>query len=594
MAAQIVQNPQPQNLSEQNRSSHRNAPQNGDTQGNGDLPAGTRKRNGEHSGSGWDQNPQLLQWRANNLLDEMMLGAVDIAASDSAPPPSSSRPVRNRSADYHGDEGLSNRTTVATQDSRSTGYPADNANGVYHNSEPYNSDRYPTERYRTEPTSTPVHDTIRDTIHEEQRTRDPQDEWSRPAWHFAEPTIAPPLSSPQLPPPSALTPSERAATLQEHTRYHQTAPATPSGGGRSSGPTDIRTTAVGAPPARSSPSPVSSSSPPSGPRDTSARNNADQWVFAAEQRYQQIAARQQATAPETMASGGGSSPANKGGAGWVDSTDAFFESYASDDLGYTPGVASNAAPYPSSARQRMSQAARRSNLLPRMSNLDPRALQQEMVLLQSEIEQALPPGHDSRKHALHLLQKAYTILQADPLRSAEVEYYLQQVRTIGQRVQETLHWSNLYRSRLSYYLLAWVVLSLIVITSRYIYHNALVATIASYRGSDPTGESLFPHNLLTILTVFFAGSLGGAVGAFINMRQYTQVQQGFFDRKYSLRGLILPLIGAIVGLVLCLGFGIIYYLFQADPAVNLWLGALPAVIAFAFGVAQEFIYGTRD
>jgi len=595
MAAQIVQNPQPQNLSEQNQRSHHNAAQYGDTPVNGDLSSTMHQRNGERSAAGWDQNPQLLQWRANNLLDEMMLGAIDIAASDSAPPPSPSRPVRNRSADYHAAEGLSNRRTAATQDSGSivypTTYPTNNANGVHHTSESYNPDSYHTERYNPEQTSTTVHD----MVHEEHRPRDPQDEWSRPAWHFAEPTIAPPLSSPQLPPPSPLTPAARAATLQEHTRYHQTPPATTSGSGRSSGATDIRTTAVGAPPARSFPPPSPVVSPSSsGHRDTSAKNNTEQWVFAAEQRYQQIAARHQATPPETIASGGGSSPVNKEGASWVDSTDALFESYATDDLGYTPGVASNAAPYPSSARQRMSQAARRSTLLPRMSNLDPRALQQEMVLLQSEIEQALPAGHDSRVRALHLLQKAYTILQADPLRSAEVEYYLQQVRTIGQRVQETLHWSNLYRSRLSYYLVAWVVLSLIVISSRYVYHNALVATIAGYRGSDPTGESLLPHNLLTILTVFFAGSLGGAVGALINMRQYAQVQQGFFDRKYSLRGLILPLIGAIVGLVLCLGFGIIYYLFQVDPAVNLLLGALPAVAAFAFGAAQEFIYGTRD
>ena len=196
MAAQIVQNPQPQNLSEPNRNSRRNASQHSDMQGNGDLPASARKRNGEHSGSGWDQNPQLLQWRANNLLDEMMLGAVDIGASDAAPLPPSPRPARSSSADYHTDEGLSNRRTTATQDPRSAAqppeYPPNKVNGVHRNSEQYNSEPYDLEPPTTE--RTPL--------------RDPQDEWSRPAWHFADPTVAAPVSSSaQLPPTSPLTPS---------------------------------------------------------------------------------------------------------------------------------------------------------------------------------------------------------------------------------------------------------------------------------------------------------------------------------------------------------------------------------------------------
>jgi hypothetical protein len=76
------------------------------------------------------------------------------------------------------------------------------------------------------------------------------------------------------------------------------------------------------------------------------------------------------------------------------------------------------------------------------------------------------------------------------------------------------------------------------------------------------------------------------------MRYSTQSKLGFFDRKYSLRGLILPLIGGIVGLVLCLLLGLVYYLFQTDPAIYWLLGALPALLAMGFGIAQEFIYGT--
>lgn len=371
-----------------------------------------------------------------------------------------------------------------------------------------------------------------------------------------------------------MTPAARASLLQEHTRHHQTASTTSIGAVRTTTqqptPPDMRTTAIGAPSPRPAPAAPKN---PAGP-NAAGGNNGDQWVFAAEQRYQQIAARHQ-TAPNghNGSSGGSAAP-------WADPVDALFDNFAAGDYGQA------------GAKTRPNQSIRRSNLLPRMSTLDPRTLQQEMALLQTEIEQALPAGHESRERALRLLQKAYTILHDDPSRSAEVDYYLQQVRTISQRVQETLHWSTLYHSRLNLYLSAWTALSLIVIAARYVYHDGLASVIADLSNIDLATGALFPYNLLTLFTAFFGGAFGGALGAFITMRYSTQRKQGFFDRKYSLRGLILPFIGGIVGLVLCLFFGLVYYLFQTDPANNWLLGALPALLAFGFGVAQEFIYGT--
>lgn len=557
MAAQSVQN----------RGAQLSTPQANDSHKNGDDAALLRKRNGERTAAGWDQNPELLQWRANVLLDEMMLGAVDITASDSAhPAPAPTRPMRSaNSVEYRKNPDLSEHRPSRAEDDHSISHPTGYANGVHHDE-------------GLPPTVSEHGETLSSLAAPYEVS--PQDEWLRPAWHFSEPTS--PVS-----PLSAVnpTPSARAVALQEHTRT-QTTPADSVGsnhhaGVRTSTP-DLRTTAVGAPPPPRAASPTT-------PKGVSAKNNPDQWVFAAEQRYQQIASHHQPVSPEP---GTGMGVASVVTQGLVDPAAAFLDGFATDEYGYTNGADSTSRP--STARQRLNQAARRSNLLPRMSTLDPRALQQEMVMLQTDIEGALPAGHESRERALHLLQKAYTILQTDATRSAEVDYYLQQVRTIGQRVQETLHWSNLYRSRLTVYLGAWVVLSLLVLSGSYIYYNALLATIARLSGADPGAESLLSYNLLTAVSVFFAGSLGGAVGAFINMRQYAQVKQGFFDRKYSLRGLILPLIGGLVGLILSLFFGLIYYLFHLDPAVNLLLGALPALFAFVFGVMQEFIYGTRS
>lgn len=571
MAAQIVQNPGVSNRGRQD-----NPPQAQEERHvNGDAHAALRNRVGESGTSviahrseerslaGRDQNPELLQWRANVLLDEMMLGAVDIAASDVVATPA--RPARTGRAIEDAHNEATSRSRAKAEETPSSVHPTRYDNSVYQD-----------ERHA------PVTDERGDERGERHAPSDPQDEWARPSWHFAEPTVSSTASS------SPLTPSARAAALQEHTRHHQTPPSSPpvshrSGPQPASAP-DLRTTAVGAPPSRSMPAAKESPG-----KSDSGKKVAEQWVFAAEQRYQQIAARHQATPPAPGASGSMGASAAGATAAWVDPVDALFDDFAANDYGLH-GVGGAAQ---RGGRPRVTQSGRRSNLLPRMSTLEPRALQQEMVLLQTEIEQALPAGHESRERALHLLQKAYTILQADPSRSAEVDYYLQQVRTMGQRVQETLHWSNLYHRRLNLYLAAWTALSLIVITSRYIYQDGLVGAIASMSGVD-VALSLLPHNLLTAFVAFFGGALGGALGAFIDMRQYAQVKQGFFDRKYSLRGLILPLIGGTIGLILCLFFGLFYSLFGADPATNLLLGALPALFAFAFGIAQEFIYGTRS
>ena len=227
-----------------------------------------------------------------------------------------------------------------------------------------------------------------------------------------------------------------------------------------------------------------------------------------------------------------------------------------------------------------------------MNVLDSRTVQQEMAMLQNAIESALPVGHESRTRAQHLLQKAHMLVQTDPTHSAEVDYYLQQVRTIMQRAQETVHWSTLYQNRLRTYLLAWLALSVIVILSRYLYAVPLAQWLA--RLSGQSSSSLLSYNILTITTAFFFGALGGGVGALSTMIQHTRLGQGFFDRKYGLRGLILPIIGALFGLGLCLLFGILYAIFGIDPASNFWFGLLPALLALAAGASQEYLYGTRE
>lgn len=231
---------------------------------------------------------------------------------------------------------------------------------------------------------------------------------------------------------------------------------------------------------------------------------------------------------------------------------------------------------------------KRSNLLPRMSTLDVEQANRDITALHEEIAELLPAGHEASERARHLLDKAHTILHSDPMRSAEVEYYLQQVRTILQRRRQARAWSDLYRKRLRVYLGGWFSLAMILFLARYIFQPGFDAFVVWAFGVAEGG--VIVQHWSSWVGTGAAGALGGAAGALYTMTRNTE---GLFDRKYGLRGLMLPIIGLLVGLLLYPLFGLVFGIVGVNPALNLVVGAVPALVAFAFGYAQESIYGTR-
>jgi hypothetical protein len=235
---------------------------------------------------------------------------------------------------------------------------------------------------------------------------------------------------------------------------------------------------------------------------------------------------------------------------------------------------------------------RRSTLLPRLSTADVDALQHEIFTLQNEIDHILPAGHDSNRRVRRLLERAQAILQQDAMRSAEVEYYLQQVRTTFQHVQQTVDWSSIYRNRLFVYLIAWVLLSSIVLIACYLYQDLIENFVAMI--SALASDSLIMQHLLAVITTFYAGTSGGALGTLANLHHQNHLPHGFVDRKFGLRGLILPILGGIVGLLCYIPIGLLFYLLGLNPSRNVLLSLFPVLLAFIYGVSQESIYGTRE
>lgn len=232
----------------------------------------------------------------------------------------------------------------------------------------------------------------------------------------------------------------------------------------------------------------------------------------------------------------------------------------------------------------------RSTLLPRSVETDTATAEQEIHALLGEISAALPVGHEAAERSRHLLNKAENILQSDPTRTAEVDYYLQQVRRIVQRTRQAHTWSALYQRRLTIYLAAWIALSVVVLAGRYVLQGELLAFLEDIFWTSV--DSIWVQFAPMIIGAIAAGSLGSAMSVLLNMQRHAAQEYGYFDRKYGLRGLLLPLLGSVFGLVLALIWAAICYVAGLDGA-NVWIASIPAVAAFLLGFGQEWLYGAR-
>lgn len=245
----------------------------------------------------------------------------------------------------------------------------------------------------------------------------------------------------------------------------------------------------------------------------------------------------------------------------------------------------------SGARPGGARGPKRSNLLPRQTSVDAQALMQELETMRAELASVVPVRHEWTARCGHLLNKAAAILQADPDRSAEVEYYMQQVRSILERARQTDQWSQLYRRRLHVYLIASVAFAAVALSSAVLFRGQIAGWAAALFGGDADGFAA--RNAAMFWATVFAGALGGALGAWASVVRRGRLRNGFFDRKYSLRGLMLPILGAVFGVLLYCVFGVIYFFADFDPTALLVIGLAPAALALLFGLMQEYIFGIQ-
>jgi len=238
------------------------------------------------------------------------------------------------------------------------------------------------------------------------------------------------------------------------------------------------------------------------------------------------------------------------------------------------------------------RAANRSNLLPRSNEIDADTVQQEINDLLRAVTTSLPAGNEAVERSRHLLSKAQTLLQSDPTRTAEVDYYLQQVRRIVQRTRQTAQWSSLYQKRLTLYLWAWLLLAAMIVVGVSLYAGAAAEFVSQL--VDAPEWDLVVQQVPVLVAGAFAGALGAAVSALLSMQRRSRREHGYFDRKYGLRGLLLPLLGMFFGLLLAMLAAVVYIVAEIDPTVYTWTIVVPAVLALIVGFGQEWMYGARS
>jgi hypothetical protein len=237
------------------------------------------------------------------------------------------------------------------------------------------------------------------------------------------------------------------------------------------------------------------------------------------------------------------------------------------------------------------RAGSRSPLLPRSTDVDIEALLEEIGTLRSDIAHALPPGQEAGERSRHLLNKAQNLLQSDPARSAEVDYYLQQVRRTLLRARQTREWSAIYRHRMTIYLLGWLLLAITVIAGLVLFQTDVQAFVQGML--DLPIESPVVAFAAMVAATMFAGALGAAVAILLNMGRHARQKYGYFDRKFGLRCLLLPILGLFFGFLVGGAWSLVYFFVGIDPVNAFYAWLAPLLLGFLVGFGQEWLYGAR-
>jgi hypothetical protein len=229
----------------------------------------------------------------------------------------------------------------------------------------------------------------------------------------------------------------------------------------------------------------------------------------------------------------------------------------------------------------------------RIKDSDLKRLDREIDELYKETVASLS-GEDEAQAAFEGLRRARMMLLLEPEQFAEIEYLVNQIKAMLNRVQQSAEWGPHYGPRILAYEVLWLAFLGFFAVITLIPNTGLSRWVAYLLGTTGTSEEL--NWVMMLISTVCWGGIGGVTGALWSLHYHVSVRRDF-DRAENLWYFVQPIMGMVLGAMVYLIIGAGFLVVQVDmSAADAAFGArlLPATIALVVGFRQNVVLDMID
>lgn len=243
-------------------------------------------------------------------------------------------------------------------------------------------------------------------------------------------------------------------------------------------------------------------------------------------------------------------------------------------------------------KEKLSQAES-TEILSRIKPADLEKLDREIDKLYNRVVELLS-GEDEANVAFEALRKARQMLLLEPEQFAEIEYLVNQTRSLLIRVEQSATWGPYYGPRLLVYELIWLVFLGLGALFTTVPSTGLIAMLSAWFGMAATSAGI---NWVTLLMATVCwGGIGGVTGALWSLHYHVSIRRDF-DKVENLWYFTQPILGMVLGGIVYLIIASGFLVVQVDlgaPDAALGARLLPAAIAVVVGFRQNLVLDLID
>ncbi len=236
----------------------------------------------------------------------------------------------------------------------------------------------------------------------------------------------------------------------------------------------------------------------------------------------------------------------------------------------------------------------REEIVLRISEEHFKELEKEIGQLYDAVPRALASHKEAADEALTTLHEARALLWGAPERLVDVEYRVNQVKTLIERHKLSAKWAAVYGRRLFIYETVWLFVLLGAFVGVQLGQKSLLAWVGTLVGSG--ADTTFTGVLVPFLNSLIWGGIGGVVGALYSLWWHVSQLQDF-DKRYNMWYLVQPIMGIVLGGIVYLIIATGFLALQGSlPSAETARGVqmFPSLVAVLGGFRQKFVYELLD